>query len=452
MADHIQIGDISPRIQYTGDGAQTVFTYPFPIFAEADIEAFEDATLDTITTHYTVAGAGDSSGGTVTFVSAPLSGVVVTLRRNMAIERTSDFQESGEFRAKVINDELDKLTATQQQIETDQDRSLRLGPTDSATSTIIPDKATRLGKVLAFDAVTGDPVVSTEDLTDLEGAVTSATAAAASAAAAAVDAAAADADATAAATSAATALAATIGKYDAHINIAFADSPYTVGSLSVDTLITVNTSGGAVVINLPASAGEDDGRLIGINKNGTTNTITINPDGSDTLGGVASFVQYDDTEWADLYLDKTNTNWQIGNLSFTAAGAGLQKIGSTIGLAGGVTIDSDGNLSGQGATQNAQTGTTYTVTGTDNGKIIYLNNAAAITVTIPETSTETIAAGFWCTFVQEGAGQVSFAAEGSDTINSKDSLLSLTGQYAGATIHKRAAGSPNTWFLIGGLV
>jgi len=92
------------------------------------------------------------------------------------------------------------------------------------------------------------------------------------------------------------------------------------------------------------------------------------------------------------------------------------------------------------------------VTGTDNGKIIYLNNAAAITVTIPETSTETIAAGFWCTFVQEGAGQVSFAAEGSDTINSKDSLLSLTGQYAGATIHKRAAGSPNTWFLIGGLV
>ncbi len=119
--------------------------------------------------------------------------------------------------------------------------------------------------------------------------------------------------------------------------------------------------------------------------------------------------------------------------------------------ASGVTIDDDDNLSGQGADQNAQTGTAHTVTAADNGKIIYLNNAAAITVTIPQTSTESIPAGFWCTFAQEGAGQVTIAPEGSDAINSKDGLLSLTGQYSGATIHKRTAGSPNTWFLIGDL-
>ncbi|NQU58993.1 MAG: hypothetical protein HQ513_17315 [Rhodospirillales bacterium] len=451
MADHIQIGDISPRIQYAGDGVQTVFTYPFPIFIDANIDVYEDTGLKTITTHYTVAGAGSSTGGTVTFITAPASGVVVTLLRNIAVERTSDFQESGEFRAKVINDELDKLTATQQQIETDQDRSLRLGPTDSTTSTIIPDKATRLGKVLAFDPVTGDPVVSSEDLSAIEGAATSAAAAAVSATAAAADAVAADADATAAAASAALALGATTGKYDTHIAIAFADSPYTVASLTADTLITVTTSGGNVVINLPAASGESDSRLLGINKNGATNTITINPNGADTIGGAASFVQYDDTEWADLYLDKANTDWQLGNLSFTAAGTGLSKTGSTISLKGGVSIDADGNLSGQGASQNAQTGTTFTVTGVDNGKIVYLNNAAAITVTIPQTSTETIAAGFWCTFVQEGAGQVTIAKEGTDTINSKDALLALTGQHSLATIHKRVAGSPNTWFLAGDL-
>ena len=42
MAIHIQIGDISPRIQYTGNGSQTVFTYPFPIFTAADMEVWLD--------------------------------------------------------------------------------------------------------------------------------------------------------------------------------------------------------------------------------------------------------------------------------------------------------------------------------------------------------------------------------------------------------------------------
>ncbi len=331
MAEHIQIGDISPRIQYSGDGVQTVFTYPFPIFVDANIEVYEDTGLKTITADYTVTGAGNSSGGTVTFVSAPAVGVVVTLLRNLAIERTSDFQESGEFRAKVINDELDKIVAGVQQVETDHGRALRLSTTDSATTTVIPDKATRSGKVLVFDS-NGDPSVSTEDIAAIEGA-------AISAAAAAVDAAAADADATTATTkaaeaaaSAALALGATTGKYDAHINISNADSPYTLASLTADTLITVTTTGGAVIINLPAASGETDNRLLGINKNGAANTISINPNGADTIGGGASFVQYDDTEWVDLYLDKANVNWQVGNLSFTSAGDGLSKAGSTITL------------------------------------------------------------------------------------------------------------------------
>ena len=159
MADHIQIGDVSPRIQYTGDGSQTAFTYPFPIFVDADMEVYEDTTLKTLTTHYTVSGAGNSSGGTVTFVTAPANGITVTLKRNIAIARTSDFQESGEFRSKVINDELDTLTASLQQVDDGVSRSLRLSATDSATSLELPDKATRSSKYLGFDA-NGDPVAT----------------------------------------------------------------------------------------------------------------------------------------------------------------------------------------------------------------------------------------------------------------------------------------------------
>ncbi|MBC8337136.1 MAG: hypothetical protein H8E39_00455 [Alphaproteobacteria bacterium] len=159
MAEHIQIGDISPRIQYTGDGTQTIFTYPFPVFADADMEVYEDQTLKTLTTHYTVSGAGDSSGGSVTFVTAPANGATVTLKRQLAIQRTSDFQESGEFRSKVINDELDTLTASLQQVDDEVSRSLRLSTTDTANALTLPDKASRAGMYLGFDA-NGDPIAT----------------------------------------------------------------------------------------------------------------------------------------------------------------------------------------------------------------------------------------------------------------------------------------------------
>ena len=139
--------------------------------------------------------------------------------------------------------------------------------------------------------------------------------------------------ATGAAASAAVALAATVGKYDVRISITSVDSPYTVVAMTQDTLLNVDTTGGAVVVNLPAASGETDNRLLGINKIGAANTVTITANGADTVGGAASFIQYDDTEWADLYLDKTATDWLLGNLSYTSAGTGLEKLGSTIGIA-----------------------------------------------------------------------------------------------------------------------
>lgn len=157
MADHIQIGDIAPRIQYTGDGAETAFTYPFPIFKEADIEVYEDDTLKTLTTNYAVSGAGDSAGGTVTFGVAPAVGVVVTIRRQIAIQRISDFNEGGDLRAKTLNDELDYQTAAIQQVGDEAARGLKLDPTDVSLSATLPKKADRISKYLAFDAV-GDPI------------------------------------------------------------------------------------------------------------------------------------------------------------------------------------------------------------------------------------------------------------------------------------------------------
>ena len=117
----------------------------------------------------------------------------------------------------------------------------------------------------------------------------------------------------------------------------------------------------------------------------------------------------------------------------------------------GVTIDDDDNLYGHGAGVNAQTGITYTLTASDNGKVVTLDNASAITLTLPQTSTETLAASFQCVLIAKGLGLVTVAKEGTDTILSKDNNLQLSAQGSGASVIKLTAGSPNAWFLGGDL-
>jgi hypothetical protein len=93
-------------------------------------------------------------------------------------------------------------------------------------------------------------------------------------------------------------------------------------------------------------------------------------------------------------------------------------------------------------TANAQTGTSYTLLTTDNGKIVTLSNAASITLTCPSG----LGAGFSCLIVQLGAGQVTVVAGGGTTLNSYSGLTDLSGQYAMGTI---AAIAANT-FILGG--
>jgi hypothetical protein len=86
------------------------------------------------------------------------------------------------------------------------------------------------------------------------------------------------------------------------------------------------------------------------------------------------------------------------------------------------------------AAVNAQTGTTYTLVAGDNGKIITLNNASAITLTVPST----LPTGFNCTIIQLGAGQVTVTASGV-TIQNRQSHTKLAGQYAMATLVEYSA-------------
>lgn len=89
---------------------------------------------------------------------------------------------------------------------------------------------------------------------------------------------------------------------------------------------------------------------------------------------------------------------------------------------------------------NAQTGTTYTLTASDNGKLVTLTNASPITLTFPENSTETLPIGFNCGILQGGAGQVTVAKEGSDVIDSADDYVKLRTQASPGWLWKRGTG------------
>lgn len=96
---------------------------------------------------------------------------------------------------------------------------------------------------------------------------------------------------------------------------------------------------------------------------------------------------------------------------------------------------------------NAQTGTTYTTTLSDNGKLVTLNNASAITLTVPANTSVAYATGAQVNLLQLGAGQVTVTGDTGVTIYSTPGAK-LRAQYSAATLVKL---DTNTWLLTGDL-
>ena len=96
-------------------------------------------------------------------------------------------------------------------------------------------------------------------------------------------------------------------------------------------------------------------------------------------------------------------------------------------------------------TLNTQTGTTYTLVLTDAHDLVTLNNASAITLTIPTNSSVAFTIGDQVNLLQLGAGQVTVGGAGV-TIRSQGTKLKLNGQYSAATLIKI---DTNEWVLVG---
>lgn len=108
----------TPLIKYTASGSATVFTYPFRILDDADLEVYVGGVQQT--TGFVVDGIGDNAGGTVTFEEPPVAGVEIKLQRNTPRTRETDYVEGGALRAQTLDDDIDRIVMMLQDIEAQQ--------------------------------------------------------------------------------------------------------------------------------------------------------------------------------------------------------------------------------------------------------------------------------------------------------------------------------------------
>jgi hypothetical protein len=152
------VSSTTAKVSYSGNGSTTAFTVSFYFLLTSDLKVTlrkADGTevVKTISTDYTVTGAGVSSGGTVTMGTAPASGETLVIQRNVPLTQLVDYQPNDPFPANTHEQALDKLTMEIQQLNEALARSIKVSTTNTITSVeFTVDATTRALKVLGFDA------------------------------------------------------------------------------------------------------------------------------------------------------------------------------------------------------------------------------------------------------------------------------------------------------------
>lgn len=195
------VSSATNKVQQAGNGV-TVAVPIFYFLANSHVTAY--LTVDStgvstplvLTTDYTLTGAGNPVGGTLTMVVAPAIGETVTVLRSVPYTQTTDYVADDDFDTDTTETDFDRTIMLIQQLKEVTDRCLRFPATDSsALISELDNSVDRADTTIGFD--------SDGNLTLITTAESSAVAAAASATAAAASASAADASADAAAASAA---------------------------------------------------------------------------------------------------------------------------------------------------------------------------------------------------------------------------------------------------------
>ena len=130
---------------YTGTGALDTYDYTFKIFADTELTVTEVLIADgtetelTITTDYTVSGAGDANGGSIILIAGNLpSTKELVIQRNIPLVQALDLVENDPEPSQSIEDQLDKLTMMIQQQQEVLDRAIKEDITTTGSDITFP--------------------------------------------------------------------------------------------------------------------------------------------------------------------------------------------------------------------------------------------------------------------------------------------------------------------------
>lgn len=278
------------RVRYTGSAAAPDrFPIPFPFFDSADIAVVRQAadgseTALTEGTDYTVDSTGPDRD--VVLGSPLLASEVLAIYRDMAFVQETDLVENEAFFAEVVEAQFDRDVLYIQQLAERLERSLVLPVTSDKTDVVLPPPES--GRILVGRAdeqgwdnktigdLSGDSVTLPLPITD--GGSGGATAEAAR----------------------------------ANLGIPMSDTEtktasFAVAATDAGKTYLCNSASGDIGVTLPAAADAGDGFVVTIKKTVAANTVTIDPDGSETIDGdgtsaltavnAAVMIQCDGSAW-----------------------------------------------------------------------------------------------------------------------------------------------------------
>lgn len=146
------------RNSYACNGSQVIFPYTFKIFQDSDLvvklrDANGAETTLTLTTDYTVSGAGAAAGGNVTTVATYASGNQLIILRQIPLTQLVDYVENDNFPAETHEGALDRAVMITQQLNEEVGRAIKMPDSSPlAGADLEITEGVLANKVIGFDA------------------------------------------------------------------------------------------------------------------------------------------------------------------------------------------------------------------------------------------------------------------------------------------------------------
>lgn len=130
-----------------------LFTFDFKITDAADlvVTVNDGAPLES-GIDYIVTGVGDNDGGDIRLSIGLSGGQMVLLKRQMTLDRQTDYQQNGDFISSTVNNDFDRIWLALQQFAQDLKRSFKLPFATFTNQELTQTPAQRANKAVVFDA------------------------------------------------------------------------------------------------------------------------------------------------------------------------------------------------------------------------------------------------------------------------------------------------------------